>query len=361
MSNLVTEVQKQQIDSPLVTLFEIYLSDSTVLYLHPGVNEELEPVKFRDRKTPSTIRTYSPMPMEMSGIEESSDGAQNRPTIVIANVASTFKDLLGDFTNKSLIGKKIVRRQTLKKYLYGEELDSNPPYEFPIKSYIIERISSENNLLVEFELSSPFDLATIQLPNRIVIGKYCSWIYQGAAAGKGGCVWAADSITGDTTNTHKAYFTVDDEPIVPIAGIGGVYAAGTTYTKDAFVSHNGSYWYSKEASNLGNTPGVSSLWGRARVYTAWAAGQSYTNGSYVEHSGTVWKAKFGHLSTISNTPSIGSSLWSRGDLCGKTLLSCKKRFQFVPASVGSNSLPSVELDTSKALPFGGFPGSLKFR
>jgi len=366
MNSLVNKVQKQEIDSSLVSLYEIQVSTDLTLYFHPGLDEDLAPIRFRDRKTPTIIRTYQPMPMEISGIEVTSDGAQNRPSITIANVATTFRDLLGGFTNQDLIGSKVTRRQTLKKYLYTEEFDSNPPKEFPVKSFIIDRIAQENNLLIEFELSSPFDLNGIQLPNRVVIGKYCSWIYQGAETGKGGCVWPRDSTIAVKNSSgvlvsHKVYYNSDDEPIVDSAKVSGAYSDETTYAKNIFVSHLGGFWYSKVSGNLGNTPAESAFWGRAHAATSWTAG-SYDEGDHVEHDSTAWKAKVSHIASADNAPRLNSRVWARADVCGKTLDSCKKRFQFVPLTPDTAlSVPSLDLDTSNALPFGGFPGSLKFK
>ena len=370
MSNiLVSDVQKQEPGSELIELFEVEISSGEYIYLHSGLTENLDYVRFRDRTNSATIRSYTPMPIEMTGVESNSDGAQNRPTLVIANVSTAFRDLLDGFTNEDLIGKRVYKRQTLRKYLYGEELDTNPPFEFPIKAFIIDRLVNENPLSVEFEISSPFDLSGIQLPNRVVVGKYCSWIYQGAATGKGGCIWPSNSIINidngsGTLLPHKAYYTSNDEPIVSAAAISGGWLVGTTYAQNVYVSDSGSYWYSKQADNLGNTPGADSVWwGRARVGAVWSgAGVSYTNESYVEYNNTAWKAKTAHISTSGNAPYVGSRLWERADICGKELSSCKARFQFVPVdNTESYSAPAVRRNTSNELPFGAFPGALKFR
>ena len=43
----------------------------------------------------------------------------------------------------------------------------------------MDRIATEDRTMVQFELASPFDVDNIKLPNRVVVGKYCSWEYQG--------------------------------------------------------------------------------------------------------------------------------------------------------------------------------------
>ena len=54
-----------------------------------------------------------------------------------------------------------------------------------------------------------------------------------------------------------------------------------------------------------------------------------------------------------HNPTTSKGYWKRLDVCGKTLNSCKIRFQ------GNNS--DDTLDTSYILPFGGFPGARQFR
>ena len=55
MSNLIaTDSQSQEINSSLIELFQITLPTGETLYFHPGLNEDLEEVKFRDKTPPST-------------------------------------------------------------------------------------------------------------------------------------------------------------------------------------------------------------------------------------------------------------------------------------------------------------------
>lgn len=327
MSELIELVQKHDPGSELIELFEIDLGNGTILYFHSGLDSDLTEIQFRERTGSYNAKTYAAFPIEMSGIELNADGASNRPTLTVANVLNTFSAALGDLKNKDLVGTKVTKRTTLKKYLVGEPGDASPPVEFPIKKYIIDRVASENSIAVEFELSAPFDLSGITLPGRVLVGKYCSWEYQGyERTGIGGCIWKQNSTieypNGTGVNSHKAYFTVDDIPIVP---------TGSTMTG----------------------------WSTYETYTVWSSATSYSVGDYVEYSNTIWKAV---KANSNSTPSESSTVWVRGDLCGKKLSSCKCRFQFKPVDVTTpNSEPSTEKDTTKVLPFGAFPGSMKFR
>lgn len=330
MSELISAVQLQDPGSELVDLYELIVNGTT-LYFHAGLEEDLSTVQFRDRTSPYTVRTYTAFPIEMDGVEINADGAINRPTLTVANVTDVFSSAIGNIKAEDLVGERLTKRTTLKKYLYGESGDASPPVEFPIRKFIIDRISSETNTAITYELAAPFDLSGIQIPNRQVIGKYCSWQYQGYSLNqKGGCIWDKDSLvtysSGSGVLSHKAYFTEKNEPIVP---------SGSTM----------------------------SGWSTYYTYTAYSSGTSYSVGNYVEYNDgtqtTVWKCI---RAGSGNTPSTDSIYWEKGDVCGKTLNSCKCRFQFVPASPSSaNSEPSTEKDTSKVLPFGAFIGSMKFR
>jgi len=333
MSELIEVIQLQEPGSELVELYEITI-EGTTLYFHSGLEEDLSTVQFRDRTSPYTIREYVAFPIVMDGVELGADGAINRPSLTVANVANTFSAAIGNIKAENLVGERVTKRTTLKKYLVGEIGDASPPVEFPIRKFIIDRISGESNTAVTYELAAPYDLSGITLPNRKVIGKYCSWQYQGySLAQKGGCIWDKNSVVSYAdgaggVNTHKAYFTEDDEPIVP---------AGSTMTG----------WTA----------------GQYKTYTTYSAGTAYSAGQYVEYDDgnqiTVWKC---NLASTGNAPGLNSIYWSKGDVCGKKLSSCKCRFQFKPQSPsGSNSDPSTEKNTGKILPFGAFIGSRKFR
>jgi len=333
MSELISAVQLQEPGSELIELYEVTVGDS-ILYFHSGLEADLSTVQFRDRTSPYTVRTYTAFPIEMEGVEMSGDGSINRPTLTVANVANTFSSVIGNIRAEDLVGERLTKRTTLKKYLYGESGDASPPVEFPIKKFILDRISGETNTAVSYELAAPYDLSGITLPNRKVIGKYCSWQYQGYGLNeKGGCIWSKDSLVSYADgsggiNTHKAYFTEDDKPIVP---------SGSTMTG----------WTS----------------GQYETYVTYNAGTSYSVGDFVEYNDgtqtTVWKCI---VAGSGNTPGTTSTYWEKGDVCGKKLSSCKCRFQFKPQTPASaNSEPATDKNTSKVLPFGAFIGSLKFR
>jgi len=339
MTELIELVQKHDPGSELISLFELTFN-STTLYFHPGLDESLDELYFEDATSPHTIREYQAFPIEMTGVEYNADGATNRPTLTVANVTTIFSDLLGGLSNKDLIGATITVRQTLAKYLETSSTFASPgtgtlPIEFPKKKFILDRISGESSVAVTFEVSSPYDLQGVQIPNRQVIGKYCSWIYQGNDNGKGGgCTWKADSTieypnAAGTMISHKAYYDLDDNPLVTVAQLSAITG-----------------------------------WSGARSYIPYVNTAAMVKDSLYEHSNSVWKALLPQATTGANqiAPQPNSTYWKRAEVCGKKLSSCKCRFQFTPHAKGTtNSYPKTAKNTYEALPFGAFPGTKKFR
>jgi len=435
MTDLIDVVQKQDPGSELVELFELTLSDGTVLYFHPDFDSDNSTaseegyIYFRERTSPYNVKSYMPFPIQVDGIEYSADGAQNRPNLTVANVTSVFDTEIGDFKNDDLVGQPVVKRTTLKKYLYepggsaGAYDSTTPPIEFPIQKYIIDRVSQENPISVTFELASPFDLGGIQIPNRSVLGKYCSWEYQGNDLNsRGGCIWSKNSLielgtSTTTTGDFKAYFTEKDEPIIDeiifttntpwatstsysvgdlVLESAKVYMANTAHTSGATFAGDSANWdliadtawatstsyavnyYVKSGNNYyrcntAHTSDATSFsadsakWDTIYLYKTWDTSPSATNtfsaGDYVEYDNgtqtTIWRAL---LASTNNDPTE-STTWTRADKCGKKLSSCKCRFQVTARHpyTTSNATPQVVKRSSVPLPFGAFPGTGKFR
>tara|TARA_A100001388_G_scaffold84277_1_gene60793 strand:+ start:43 stop:1221 length:1179 start_codon:yes stop_codon:yes gene_type:complete len=388
---LAVDIAKQEISSGYLEFFELEVGEGSnnVLFFHDGKNENAEDITYDGN-------TYIALPLLLTGIEITSSGAANRPTITIANVESMLKtgskfktqmedgtwdatvddELIAaaDFKLDDLIGSRLTRRRTLEKYL-----SSSPTVEFPTDVYIIDRIQQKTNLFVTFELAAPFDLAGVRVPARTVVGKYCGWEYQGARSEliasdrRGACIWKRNAQIDDGTSTYTLFVNEHDEPILQLSSLGTVnaWSNSTSYALDAFVTKNNIYYQSKAASNQGNDPEAGEVfWRVVRVYTTWSSGQSYTvdatdtkRNSIVLKDNVVWRAVVAHTSTNDNAPAAGASFWQRADVCGKLLQSCKLRYQAIGATTatGNDFIPSTELSTKAVLPFGAFPGTRKFR
>lgn len=341
MSDIIDTVQLQETAESLVTLFEITLPSGTVAYFFDGLDDGTNNIYFPEKTITNSayvLKEYIAIPIGIEGIESSSSGASNRPTLSVANIpilsrsissnsdgADDEKNILdilnseGITNNEDLLTSKVVIRRTLFGKTYTSS-DSNPsaaPVEFPSQTYIIDRVSAENNIMVQFELANPMDIEGVMLPSRVVIGKYCPWRYQGhflpnstgTSSKDGGCTWALDS--------NGRFFDKDDNVITKNISSIPTYNAATTNTTRALG-------YKTKTITNGHTE----IWQTIRVVPAEAS-----NGQY--------------------NPRSSKAYWQRLDVCGKTLNSCKIRFQ------GNNTDDS--LNSVFVLPFGGFPGAKQFK
>ena len=393
MTAIVENVQKQGVESSIITLYQLEYAAGTFAYFSSGTEEDLSNIEFRDAD--GTIRSYTPIPIEIEGFDIQSDGALSRPKMTVANIESTFKSSIGGLSFEDLVGKRITRRTTQEKYLVGNSGDSTPPVEFPKITYVIDRISSKNVMQVEFELAAPFDLAGIRLPRRVIIGGACPWKYQGASTTlseaniEGGCHWRLDNkLTIDGTD-RSIFINVNDEQILPfVAGVTlGTAASGTSnFTKDQ-------YYYTTTTQQRYDTAGVLSSVSDALTYQYWqclsatTSQPSATNASFrkvrryltsyssgftyhghldkafnhnVLYNNILWQVK--RISVVGVTPQEGE-FWTRADNCGKKLNSCSMRYQAKLNTVVNSQFTAVSAnrDNTVSLPFGGFPGVIQRR
>jgi len=205
----------------IIDLFEVELTlavngvDETLRY-HAGTNGLTESLKFDGN-------TYSAVPVEIDGFEFSSKGALPRPTMRVANVNNAISNLIAlrnplaakvrrirtfakfiDTTNFSA-GSLFSPDQDVEDVLVTEGSDSfimetfndtSDPQAKIVETWYIDRIASENQQFVEFELAPKLDLTNVALPRRTV-EEFCPWKYR-----KTECGYSGDSC-----------FTVDDIPI----------------------------------------------------------------------------------------------------------------------------------------------------
>ena len=321
MTDLIDAVQDDGIDDSLVELFEVKSPDeTTTYYLFNGLDNGTDKIEFR-------TNDYFAIPIQIDGIEMTSTGAAPRPTLSVANIpaltktlTSSSEELLYDIrvalnfeTNDDLIGTRIIYHRTLKSNT--DNNNANSP-EFPPQTFYIDRIASENNIFVAFELASPFDIEGAKIPHRVVIGKYCPWQYQGVQLGLGGgCTWPLNNRPFESADSNDGLYFESDDTLISRDLVAGGFSA----------------------------------WNSSNNYTA--TNKVFTTDTVNGHSHTrVWEALF----TNSNKdPRTYRKYWKRIDLCSKTLTGCKKRFQ--------GNYSGSTLDQNVPLPFGGFPGSKKFK
>ena len=173
-------------DEAVINLFELQFNAQTFRFHAENSSENIQ----------FGGNTYSAFPMEVTGIETTSEGAQNRPTLSIANVNSLLRsDSEIPLNNaEDILGSRLTVRTTLSKYItLGSVSSPANAYEFKKSTYIVDRLTSKSQLVLVFELASPFDLAGARIPSRQVTGKYCPWYYKGYVDGnvntRSACDW----------------------------------------------------------------------------------------------------------------------------------------------------------------------------
>lgn len=201
------DIQKLE-PGAVIELFQLDASNQGVaqpLYFHAGTNSISQPIVFQGI-------TYTPFPLEISGFEFNGRGTLPRPTLRVSNILSTITALLLQYND--LVGAKLTRIRTLARYLDGQPA-ANPDAEFPREIYYVDRKSSENRDVVEFELASALDLAGVMLPRRQIVQNICPWVYRGAECGYTGTSYfdtndqptnAAGDVCGKRLSSCKARF-----------------------------------------------------------------------------------------------------------------------------------------------------------
>ncbi len=385
MSDIIATVQSQEIASEFIELYDLEYALNTFAYFYPGgLDDDLTEIQFRD--SAGAIKTYVALPMEAESFNITADGAYNRPSITVANIESVFSAAIGGFSYEDLIGQRITRRTTLKKYLVGEASDTgagNAPVEFPKQVYVIDTIKSKNILSVKFELAAPFDVAGIQLPTRVIIGNACPFKYRGADSAlarvnrRGGCNWKAkfmDSSESLYVSKNNEYIVLRiDATTQPFwtsgtAVVGKEYRyAGPLLTKitstgaKSVGNSSTSYWQAVTATS-NNPADNNSNWRRIRVHSVYSSSTEYIGytdkryNEYVTYGGKLWQVKRNSVTGV--TPAEGAS-WTEGDVCNKDLPACKKRFHAKTDTGNPHVL--IATDSSVSLPFGGYPGALQRR
>lgn len=186
--------------SALIEVFEI---DATaqgapaVLYYHNGTNELKASVVWQGK-------TYIPLPIEATGFEWSGKGQLPRPKIKVCNVDGLFGAEAAAYAD--LLGAKFTRRRTHAKFLDAVNFTAGNPNADPTQSHpdeiwFFDRKSGENDVYLEFELSTPFDVAGVMLPGRQFVQNVCPWVYRGSECGYTGGAVAMDD---DTLTTNLA-------------------------------------------------------------------------------------------------------------------------------------------------------------
>ena len=363
MTAIVENVQKQGVESPIITLYDLEYADGVFAYFTSTVDDDLTSVQFRD--SGGTVRTYNALPLQLEGFDISADGAMSRPKMTVANIESTFKDALGGLSFEGLIGRRITRRTTQEKYLVGNSGDATPPVEFPSITYVIDRIASKSIMGVTFELAAPFDLAGIKLPRRVVIGGACPWKYQGASSTlaevdkEGGCSWRLDNKINIGGTDYLLAINESDEMILlksVVTGAASNASGLSSFTQNSFYftataqqrydasgvlssinnADTRQYWFCIRSTSSAPVD-TNAAFRKIRVYQTFSASGTYYGykdkgfNDIVLQNGAFWRVQRTTVTGYGGSQTSGNisenDFWTKADRCGKQITSCRLRFQ----------------------------------
>lgn len=169
-TDIASDVQKAELGS-IIYLYELDLSDigsNQLLYFTPAINEDYTPVEFQGKQ-------YVPIEMETDGWETSAGQQLPRPHIRVSNATMSFLGHVIAF--EDMVGAKLKRRRTLKKYLDGEP-ESNYNAEFAVDIFIVQQKTQHTKKMIEFELAAYMDFEGTKIPKRQIIRDYCTHSYR---------------------------------------------------------------------------------------------------------------------------------------------------------------------------------------
>lgn len=175
-------------------LIELFVLDTSsmnvtnpeIIRFHAGTNKLQVPVVWRGEP-------YAPLPVEVEGFDVTTSGAMPRPKIRVANVNGIFSALVKE--KEDLIGAKLIRKRTFAKFLDAVNFPGgvNPTADqnqhAPDDMWFVEQKLTENRVIIEWELSSPFDVQGVMLPGRQVIQNTCPWEYRKEGCGYTGSLY----------------------------------------------------------------------------------------------------------------------------------------------------------------------------
>jgi len=119
-------------------------------------------------------KTYNPMPIEAEGFDQKSGSNDSiaRPVLRVSNLLSTVSTILIEVNKitagNDLLNARVTRIETLAMFLDGETT-ANTNATSRNQVFVIDRKSTENREIVEFELSAIIDQPNVKIPKRQVL------------------------------------------------------------------------------------------------------------------------------------------------------------------------------------------------
>lgn len=318
MSDIIDTVQIQEVDDALIELFDITLPDGvTTVHFMNGMDLGTENIYFPQKTISGSVyplKEYIALPIELTGLASSSSGTLARPSLVTANIPALTRSHSNnsDGNNDEEVLLDILEENGIRSN--QDLLGSKVVYRRTLFKYTYK------------EADSAPSSAPVEFPS----AKYI-----------------LDRVAGEDNllvNFELASPMDIEGVVLPSRVVIGKYCPWK-YQGHELANEGGCTWPLNSNNRFYDRNDTS-----ITVPSSWSSSQSYSAGDKVKTTdGTyirIWQAK-DSTSNINRDPRNSPNYWFRIDGCAKLISSCKVRFQ--------------NGDTSKVLPFGGFPGARTFK
>ncbi len=278
--------------SALLSLYELdtrYTSPlgSRILF-HAGVNGLYQSVIWNGE-------TYTAYPIELTESSINGNGSPPRPKLTVSNIHGFVSALLLEQGN--LVGARFVRRKVFARFLDASNFANNvnpfgtpdPTAAYDDEIYFVNRKLQENPAVVELELSSPFELDNIQLPNRPMLATVCPFVYRDGET----CGYKGPPITD---------------------------RFGKSFTASA-------------PAGYGYTLSDKGIWSNAVTYQIGDYVTIISQGDFTYGDVLVYVCAAANVTGDVNNPQFNPTNWV-GDACAHNLLGCKQHFATGPIPYG---------------------------
>ena len=175
-------------NSEIIDLFEIKINDFEGYFRFHGSKNFNKDLIFK-----SVVYLY--IPCELSNLEYSSEGKQNRPVLSVSNVNNFISNFIKD--RNDLLGCRFFRKKILAKDLddinfggvnkntMGENFSSSFTSFISNDAYIIQKKNIEQKDKVDFLLANVLDIDGLVVPSRKIFNDACQWQYRGCGCNYG--------------------------------------------------------------------------------------------------------------------------------------------------------------------------------
>lgn len=199
-------VELYQLDLTTIQKAHVPADPDIILYFTPQTQQDEAEAEGNYRETRLDGIDYTPVPVELTGLQRGGDGPVAQPTIRVSNATRVFGAFLLDYGD--MLGAVLTRTVISEAYLdYKDDLTpfawnlGEPDSWFDQQTYIVEQKTSQTPAWVEWRLRADIDIESRKVPGRKQY-RICRHRYRVLQAGGSGFNY--DRVTCPYTGT-KGY------------------------------------------------------------------------------------------------------------------------------------------------------------